>query len=65
MVEYGRINVELQKKARWKSMKDFENLQEKTLTSEEIFDGKVVHLYKDTVELPNGRKATREVIRHV
>ena len=46
-------------------MKDFENLQEKTLTSEEIFDGKVVHLYKDTVELPNGRTATREVIRHV
>ncbi len=65
MVKYGRINVELQKKARWKSMKDFENLQEKTLTSEEIFDGMVVHLYKDTVELPNGRTATREVIRHV
>ena len=46
-------------------MKDFENLQEITLTSEEIFDGMVVHLYKDTVELPNGRTATREVIRHV
>ena len=46
-------------------MKDFENLNEVTLTSEEIYDGQVVHLYKDTVELPNGRCATREVIRHV
>ena len=40
-------------------------LTEKKLTSELIFDGKVVHLYKDTVELPNGNEATREVIRHI
>ena len=40
-------------------------LNEKKLTSELIFDGKVVHLYKDTVELPNGKEAVREVVRHV
>ena len=40
-------------------------LTEKKLTSELIFDGKVVHLYKDTVELPNGNEATREGIRHI
>ncbi len=33
--------------------------------SELIFDGKVVHLYRDTVILPNGKDATREIIRHV
>lgn len=40
-------------------------LDEKQLTSTLIFDGKVVHLYKDTVELPNGEPAVREVIRHI
>ena len=37
---------------------------EKQLSSEFIFDGVVVKLYKDMVELPNGKEATREVIRH-
>lgn len=46
-------------------MEQFANLQETTTNSQEIFDGVVVHLYKDTVELPNGKPATREVIRHV
>lgn len=44
---------------------EIKELTEKKLTSELIFDGKIVHLYKDTVELPNGKEATREVIRHV
>ena len=39
-------------------------LTEKRIASEEIFSGKVVHLVRDTVELPNGRTATREVVRH-
>lgn len=34
------------------------------LTSEEIFKGRVVHLYKDEVELENGKHTSREVIRH-
>lgn len=46
-------------------MQDFTNLNETTIASEEIYNGKVVHLYKDTVELPNGRTAIREVIRHI
>lgn len=40
-------------------------LEEKTLRSQLIFDGKVVHLYKDDIELPNGRTAFREYIKHV
>lgn len=46
-------------------MQDFTNLTETTISSEEIYDGHVVHLYKDTVELPNGNTSIREVIRHV
>lgn len=40
-------------------------LIEKTMNSELIYDGKVVHLYKDTVELPNGNTSHREFIRHI
>lgn len=46
-------------------MTQFPTLTEQTLTSEEIYNGQVVHLYKDTVQLPNGKSAIREVIRHV
>lgn len=41
------------------------HLIETPLASELIYDGKIVHLYKDTVTLPNGQPALREVIRHV
>ena len=46
-------------------MEHFQNLTEVKTCSEEIFDGAIVHLYKDTVTLPNGNPATREVIRHI
>ena len=46
-------------------MDNFENLTEVKTDSEEIFDGIVLHVFKDTVQLPNGKPATREVIRHV
>ena len=46
-------------------MRDFETLTEVQTESQEIFDGVILHVFKDTVELPNGRPATREVIRHV
>ena len=39
-------------------------LFEKTLSSEKVFDGKVVKLKKDKIELPNGETAYREVITH-
>ncbi len=29
-----------------------------------IFDGRVLHVYKDTVNLPSGRQSTREYCRH-
>ena len=39
-------------------------LDEKTLEEKVIYDGKVVHLYFRTVELPNGQKGYREVVKH-
>lgn len=38
--------------------------EEKTLDSELKFDGKVVKLYVDNVELDNGVKTVRELIKH-
>ncbi len=46
-------------------MADFKNLVEVKTGSEEIFDGAILHVFKDMVALPNGHPATREVIRHV
>ena len=40
-------------------------LFEKMLESELIFDGKVVHLYKDKIELPNGNTSVREYVKHL
>ena len=40
------------------------SLTEKKLSSETLFEGKVLTLQKDTVSLPNGKEALREVIRH-
>ncbi len=39
-------------------------LFEKQLSSKQIFDGKVVKLFVDDIELPNGKGAFREVVRH-
>ena len=46
-------------------MEDFKNLTEVQTDSQEIFDGVILHVFKDTVQLPNSKPATREVIRHV
>ncbi len=40
-------------------------LEEKTVSSRLIFDGKVVHLYKDTVRLPDGAESVREYVKHI
>lgn len=40
------------------------NLTEKTVTSQSIFDGRILHVRRDTVELPNGQEAYREVVDH-
>jgi ADP-ribose pyrophosphatase len=39
-------------------------LFEKKVSSKQIFDGKIVKLFVDEVELPNGQIATREIVRH-
>jgi len=41
------------------------NLTEKFLERQEIYNGTVLHVVKDTVILPNGKKATREMCLHV
>ncbi len=39
-------------------------LIEKKISSEEIFDGVAIHLFRDEILLPNGNKGVREVVRH-
>ena len=46
-------------------MQNFENLVETQVDSREIFDGHIMHVFKDTVRLPNGADASREYMRHV
>ncbi|GGB05239.1 NUDIX hydrolase [Macrococcus hajekii] len=38
--------------------------EEKTLSVEEIYNGRMLKLEKQTVELPDGRQTTREVVKH-
>lgn len=40
-------------------------LREIMVSSEEIFNGKILHVFKDDIKLPNGDPATREHIRHI
>ncbi len=39
-------------------------LNEKTLEVEQIFNGKIIDLTREKVELPNGNESIREVIHH-
>lgn len=39
-------------------------LFEKTLSTETIYDGRIIHVHVDQVELENGRTAMREVVDH-
>ena len=40
------------------------HLTEKFLASQKVFEGKLLTVYCDKVELPNGKEASREFIRH-
>ena len=40
-------------------------LREVRTGSEEIFNGTILHVQRDTVRLPNGNNTIREVIRHI
>lgn len=44
---------------------DENKLKETHVRTEEIFDGVVLHVINDTVSLPDGQPAPRELIRHV
>ena len=39
-------------------------LNEKTLSSQLVYDGRLLKVYYDTVELVDGNTSWREVIRH-
>lgn len=41
-----------------------EELLETKLSSEDIFDGTLLHVKRDIVKLPNGKEAVREWIKH-
>ena len=41
-----------------------EKLIEKTVESESIYDGRVLHVYCDTVSLPDGNQSKREYAKH-
>ncbi len=43
---------------------DDKNLVEKKISSEKVFDGVLLHVRKDIVELPNGHESVREWITH-
>lgn len=42
-------------------MQEFE---EKTIDSKEIFNGRIIRVSVDTVQLPNGEQSTREIVKH-
>jgi ADP-ribose pyrophosphatase len=39
-------------------------LEEKTINSEQIYQGKIIDLQVDEVSLPNGKTSKREIIKH-
>ena len=40
-------------------------VEEKTLSSRQIYEGRAVKLRVDTVKMPSGRKTTREIVEHI
>ena len=42
-----------------------DNLLEKQLSSENVYRGVLLDVYRDSIELPNGNGSTREYIKHV
>lgn len=55
----------------WKTVKDLtkglsslDKYEEKTISGETLYEGKIITLRVEEVELPDGKKAKRELIRH-
>ena len=49
---------------RTKEVDKLKKFEEKTLSSQKIFTGKVISLQVDEVELPDGKTSKREIIKH-
>ena len=47
------------------STKEFNELRETRIASEDIFDGAIMHIFRDTVEFPNKNTGIRELMRHI
>lgn len=45
-------------------MSQSESLTEQQLDSSEVYNGALLHVFKDTVALPSGRQSVREWIKH-
>ena len=45
-------------------MNDIKDLEEKGIASESLYRGAIIDVYRDTVRLPDGKQAFRELIRH-
>jgi ADP-ribose pyrophosphatase len=41
-----------------------DNLTEKKLSSQTIYQGRIIHVHLDEVELPNGKTSKRELVTH-
>ena len=39
-------------------------MEEKTLSVKNIFDGRIIHVHVDDIELADGKPGTREVVEH-
>jgi len=46
------------------TVKDDSHLAEVFVSGEDVFKGKLLHVVRDTITLPNGRAGTREYIKH-
>ena len=45
-------------------MSEKDELFETMVSSEEIFHGRLLHIFRDVVRLPNGNEVTRELFKH-
>ncbi len=44
---------------------DDDHLREEPLRRRPVYEGRLLHVFEDTVRLPSGREARREVVEHI
>jgi ADP-ribose pyrophosphatase len=60
-----RSHLELkQAKKGWITMDAHDRLHEKTISSQTIYEGKIIKVKLDEVQLPDGKTAKREIVNH-